>query len=173
MTSSIRRIAAGAFVAAALFVSGCATMAEGRKAPAVQGETWLQAKGDANTLTDGKWALVVFFRPEAPACADGMAQVLALQQKYAKRGLVVVGVTAADAETTKPFLKDLGLRFPTLVDAQHVVDAFGIPEVARNHTYLINPPGVVIAQSDYQSQEEILDRYLAPRSRQGSLQASR
>jgi peroxiredoxin len=173
MTTSIRRLAAGALAVAALVVSGCTTMAEGRVAPAVKGEHWLQSKGNANPLTDGKWTLVVFFRPEAPACAEGMAEVMALQKKYGKKGLVVVGVTAADAQTTAPYLKEMGLPFPTLVDAQHMVDAFGIPDVARNHTYLINPPGVVVAQSDYATQEWVLDRYLQPRSREGSLSAAR
>lgn len=167
------RLAAVALAAAALFATGCATMAEGKKAPAVIGDRWIHSKGSFNNATDGKWSLVVFFEPAAPACSDGMAEVIALQKKYGPRGLVVVGVTPADADAAGLFMKELGLNFPTLVNGQHVVDSFGIPQVARNHMYLLNPPGVVCAQGDYESTEMILDRYLAPRARIGSLSASR
>lgn len=159
-TPPARRLAVAAAFAAALAAAGCAAVAEARKAPPVRGETWLQAKGDPNTLTEGRWALLVVFRPEAPACAEGMAGVAALQERYGPRGLAVLGVTAADAETTEPFLKENSVTFPVLVDGQHVIDSYGIPEVARNHTYLTDPPGIVIVQSDMEKTQEVLERYL-------------
>ena len=145
---------------AALLLAGCETMAEGRPAPPVTGGTWMQAKGDPSADMKGRWTLLVMFRPSSPQCASGMPDVLALQKEFAPKGLLVLGVSPADAEDTAPFLKDNGVGFPVMANGRHVVDAYGIPEIGENHVYLLDPPGVVVVQDDLAKSREILAKYL-------------
>jgi peroxiredoxin len=123
----------------------------------------VQASGkpvkDAKNLMKDRWSLVVVFRPDSAACVDGMGAVKALQQRYGK-DLAVVGVTTADAEDAAAFVKDHRLDFPVLADGWEVLDHFGIPSVDENHTYLVNPPGVVVVQGDLREADHILARYL-------------
>jgi len=162
MTNLRPLLVAAAALAAAWASSGCAAVAEGKAAPPVQGEAWVQAPKNPDRLLSGKWGLIVFFRPSSATCAEEMPGVLALEKEYGPKGLVVVGVTAADAEETAVFLQENGVKFPVLTDARHTVDAYGIPEVSEIHTYLVNPPGVVIVQGDLEKCRDVLDRYMVP-----------
>lgn len=162
MNASLRGLLPTAALAAALLASGCATMAEGRPAPPVQGDEWIAAgTADPASLAKNRWLLLVVFRPGSEACAEGMAEIRALREKFGSKGLVVLGVSPADREDTEAFLHDAGVDFPVLADGGRVIDSFGIPEVNGNHTYLIDPPGVVVAQGDIPAATRILDKYLA------------
>ncbi len=158
----LRATCAAAALAASLLASGCAAMAEGRSAPPVSSapSDWIGGPKDARSLPKNRWTLIVIFRPGSQTCADGIPEVLALKKKYAPQGLSVVGITAADREDAEAFVKDNKIDFPVLVEANDVVDSYGIPAVDENYTYLIDPPGVVIAQCDLPATRSILDRYL-------------
>jgi len=154
-------------VSAALVLAGCAAPAEGKLAPPVRGSDsdWVrvaEAKPEKGTpvVEKNRWTLVVVFRPGSETCAQQMADVLDLKARFGKRGLAVVGVTASDKEDTEAFIKETGINFPVLADAEDVVDSFGIPAVDENHTYLINPPGVIVAQSDLPTASRILEKYM-------------
>jgi peroxiredoxin len=160
--SPLRRTCAAVALAAGLLASGCAVMAEGKPAPTLSGPTadWIQGVKDPASLTKNRWTLVVVFRPGSQTCADGMPDVVALKKRYGPKGLAVVGITAADREDAEAFVKANGIDFPVLADAEDIVDSYGIPAVDDNYTYLIDPPGVVIAQCDLPGTRSILDRYL-------------
>jgi len=162
MSDSKSRLVLAAALAAAAALSGCATVAEGRPAPAVRGDAWLPSATKGDDLLAGKWGLVVVLRADSEACAEEIPAVLALRKEFGPKGLAVVGVTASDGEAAAAFAKDHGLDFPVLTDAEKVVDAWGIPEVNRLHTYLVDPPGVVVVQGDLAKTREVLGRYLVP-----------
>jgi peroxiredoxin len=165
MNNAARRASCAAALALAL--AGCAAVAEGKIAPPVRGSDadWVQAPApkpvkDPAALTKNRWTLVVVFRPGSQTCADQMAEVLDLKKRFGPKGLAVVGVTASDREDVEAFIKETGIDFPVLADAEDVVDSYGIPAVDENHTYLINPPGVVVAQSDLPTASRILEKYM-------------
>ncbi|HEU4395995.1 MAG TPA: redoxin domain-containing protein [Planctomycetota bacterium] len=162
MTDHRPRFLMAAALLAASLASGCAAVAEGKAAPPVRGSGWLPSAGPADDAVAGKWGLIVFFRAGSQSCAEGMPAVLALKRDFGAKGLVVVGVTPSDAEATTEFAKDNGIDFPVLTDAQHVVDSYDIPEVNELHTYLVNPPGIVIVQGDLEKARELLGKYMAP-----------
>jgi peroxiredoxin len=157
----LRRTCAAAILAAASLASGCAVMAEGRQAPPVTGYDWVHARGKSPSApVKDRWTLIVVFRPGSQTCVDGMPDVLNMKKTYEKHGLAVVGVTAADREDTEAFIQENGIDFPVLADAEHVIDSYGIPAVDENYTYLVDPPGVIVAQCDLTSASRILDKYL-------------
>ena len=140
----------------------CAAPAEGKLAPPVRGSDsdWVRVQKEAPAVEKNRWTLVVVFRPGSETCAQQMADVLDLKARFGKKGLAVVGVTASDKEDTEAFIKETGIDFPVLADAEDVVDSFGIPAVDENHTALINPPGVIVAQSDLPTASRILEKYM-------------
>ena len=163
--SLLRSTCAAAALAAAAALSGCAAVAEGKMAPPVRGVNWVQAPSakpvkDPSALAKNRWTLVVVFRPGSETCAEEMAEVLALKKRFGPKGLAVVGVTASDMEGAAAFAKEVGIDFPVLADAEDVIDSYGIPSVNENHTYLIDPPGVVVAQGDLPTASRILEKYL-------------
>lgn len=159
----LRRTLAAALLAAVSLSAGCAVMAEGRLAPPVTGPDWVQAKGRTLAVPrKDRWTLIVVFRPGSLTCAEGMPDVLNMQKTYGRLGLEVVGVTAADKEDALAFTKENGIDFPVLADADDIIESYGIPAVDENYTYLVNPPGVVVAQCDLTAASRILEKYLRP-----------
>jgi peroxiredoxin len=153
-------LVAAAALAAAGLSSGCATVAEGKTAPPIQGDAWIQGGKDPDRLLRERWGLIVFFRTGSETCAAEMPGVLALQKEFGPGGLAVVGVTPAEAEEAALFAQENGMAFPILTDARHLVDAYGIVEINELHTYLVNPPGIVIVQGDLAKAREILAEYM-------------
>ena len=70
-------------------------------------------------------------------------QLVKLQQKYAKHGLSVVGVTAADRNGAQEFASTNSVRYPVLANAGKDVDAYEVLYVPA--TFLVDTQGVVVA----------------------------
>lgn len=156
-----RRSLLAAALLAFLALAGCAAMAEGRAAPPVAGDSWLLLDGrEDSAVVEGKWGLVVFFRPHLPDCNAGIGEVLALRERFEGRGLVVVGVTPDGEDPAREFILRHGLPFPVLAGARSVMQAWGLPDMWGNRTYLVNPSGTVLAQDDLASASRILEKYL-------------
>ena len=162
MTDHRSRFLLAAALLATSLLGGCAAVAEGKAAPPVRGSEWLAKPGPANDAFQGKWGLLVFFRANSVTCAEEMPGVLALKKDFGPKGLVVVGVTASDAELASVFATDNKIDFPVLADAQHMVDSYGIPQIDSLHTYLVNHEGIVIVQGDLVKARDVLSRYMAP-----------
>ncbi len=165
MNDAARRAASAAAALLALSLAGCAAVAEGKMAPPVRGDGWVRSAAvqpakEAPAFPKDRWTLVVVFRPGSTTCAEQMAEVVALKNRFGPKGLAVVGVTASDREDAEAFIQETGIDFPVLADAEDVVDSYGIPAVDENHTYLIDPPGVVVAQGDLPAAHRILEKYM-------------
>lgn len=163
MTNAISRrsVLLPALLLVALAASACTAIAEGRRAPAVAGERWLLLEGkDASAVVEGKWGLVVFFRPHLPDCNADFGLVLELADTYGPRGLVTVAVTPDDAEAARTFILRHQVPFPVLAEARPTLDAWGIPDMWGNRIYLVNPSGVVVAQDDVPETRRILEKWM-------------
>ena len=156
-----RNLAAPILAAVLALAAGCAAPAEGRRAPAVRGEGWLLLEGrEASAVIEGKWGLVVFFRPHLPACNEGIGRVRDLVHEYGPRGLTAVGVTPDGPEEAKAFVLRHQLPFPVLPAARPVLDAWGLPDMWGNRIYLVNPGGVVLAQDDLPATRRLLEKWM-------------
>jgi hypothetical protein len=150
-----------AVLALAAAAGGCAAAAEALPAPPVAGDRWLLLQGEqASAVVEGKWSLVIFFRPHRPDCNEGFPDLMALCAAYRARGLTAVAVTPDPAEEAKAFIRRHSVPFPVLADAGKVMKAWGIPEIWGNRVYLLNPGGVVVAQDDLPATRRILEKYL-------------
>ncbi len=74
----------------------------------------------------GKAVYLNFFASWCPPCNEEAPDVNALQKKYAKRGLVVVGVDELEsAAKANDFLKKYGLVYKAVVDGGALRDEYG------------------------------------------------
>jgi peroxiredoxin len=104
-----------------------------------------QLNGPAITLSDlrGKGVVLNFWGTWCEPCKSEMP---ALQKQYElnkDKGLVIIGVNIGQAPATvDPFVKQLGVRFPILLDSQsQITKLYRIGPIPT--TFFIDPEGVV------------------------------
>jgi peroxiredoxin Q/BCP len=152
MTHSTARRFAPSLVAL-LAVTGIAfagTPTAGEPAPAFK----LQDQdGKWHSLGDykGKWVALYFYpKDDTPGCTK---QACAFRDNifaFNKAGAVILGISVDDVESHKKFAEKHGLPFTLLADADKAVTRqygvlknYGVMEVARRDTFLIDPQGRV------------------------------
>ena len=91
----------------------------GETAPEITGVT---ISGDDYSLKEsiknGKGALITFWYSTNAACRAQMPKLQELSDKFAEKGLIVLGVDLGEKrEAVKSFLKAKGIKFPVIVDA--------------------------------------------------------
>jgi peroxiredoxin len=125
--------------------AGITELKEGQRGPAFR--LPLFTGGDA-TLDTWKDKLVVlnFWATWCTPCTAEMPALEALWREYRDRGLVVVGVSVdrgAPRTLIEPYLRNLDLTFPVLLDPQmDVANAWKVPGVPA--TFVIRPGGEVV-----------------------------
>lgn len=63
----------------------------------------------------GQVVLLNFWAPWCPPCRREMPALMELQEKYAGRGLSVIGITIDSRENAQNFADRLGINFPLLI----------------------------------------------------------
>jgi peroxiredoxin len=92
---------------------------------------WELPDMDGNKISSkefaGKVVLVDFWATWCQTCVQELPAFNALQEKYRKEGLIVIGIALDElgAQTVKPFIKQHGLNFTVLAGDTSVQLAFG------------------------------------------------
>jgi peroxiredoxin len=128
--------------------AGVTELKEGQRGPALR--LPLFTGGEA-TLDTWKGQLVVlnFWATWCTPCTTEMPALEALWREYRERGLVVVGVSVdrgAPRALIEPYLRNLDLTFPILLDPQmETANAWRVPGVPA--TFVIRPGGEVVGMA--------------------------
>ncbi len=89
----------------------------------------LNLQGNMVSLADykGKVVLLNFFATYCPPCRMEIPDFVKLQDKYAKEGFVVIGISVdQNAESVLPdFIARLGINYPILLATQKVLKDYG------------------------------------------------
>ena len=106
----------------------------------------------------GQVVVVDFWATWCPPCREEIPDYIALQKKYAGKGLVIVGISVDEGgvAAVAPFAKKMGINYPVVLFNDDVVAAFGgidgIPA-----TFLIDRDGNIrnkqvgyVAPEDYE-----------------------
>jgi thiol-disulfide isomerase/thioredoxin len=93
--------------------------------------------------TAGKVVLVDFWASWCGPCKESFPCLNRLQDKYAAKGLVIIGVGVDDdAAKYKAFADKMGAKFPLAHDSAHkAADFFGPPSMPSS--YLVDRKGVI------------------------------
>ena len=128
--------------------AGVTELKEGQRGPAFR--LSLLTGGDATLdAWKGKVVILNFWATWCTPCTIEMPALEALWREYRDRGLVVVGVSVdrgAPRPLIEPYLKNLGLTFPILLDPQmETANAWRVPGVPA--TFVIRPGGEVVGMA--------------------------
>ena len=143
----------------------------GQKAPELKdGDAWINSAPLKLEQLRGKVVLIDFWAWDCPFCAQAMPHIKELYDKYAKDGLVIIGVHTPriDYEKDIPKVKEAiaakGLKYPIVVDNEYEIwtdYACG----AWPSMYILDQNGVIqlshTGTGRYEEMEEVIQKLLS------------
>lgn len=165
----LRRLWLGlALAAPGLALPAIAAPAEAIAAPLAPG--WHLVTPDGRPLSSaqfkGKVVLLNFWATWCPPCRKEIPGLIRLQQAYADRGLVVVGVSFDTKHPQKvaPFMKKYGINYPVAMGDGAIAEDYtgGGSSLALPITFLIDRAGRLVASHRGYASYEDFAGALAP-----------
>ena len=111
-------------------------------------------EGNQVSLKDfhGKWVVLYFYPKDfTTGCTIEAHNFQRDEAEYAKRGIVILGVSVDSVDSHKQFCAKEGLNFKLLADTDKKVSAtygslmnMGVMKIAARHTFIINPEGKIV-----------------------------
>jgi len=117
------RIAAIVLGATLALLGGCGQQTEATTAPVLPAVaeniqfSLPDLEGKVRQLSEWQGQVVVlnFWAPWCPPCREEMPALVELQQKYAARGLSVIGITIDTRDNAQNFVDEMAIEFPILI----------------------------------------------------------
>ena len=113
---------------------------------------------------DGKLVLLNFWATWCGPCREEMPLLDATHEKFADKGLLVVGVAIDDSDAVRDFLKDYPIRYPILLagDDEDASLRYGDTRSVLPYSVLIGRDGRLLAQRAGYFSEDSLGDWLEP-----------
>jgi len=117
----------------------------GAQPPKIDASAWLNTKQDLSwEKLRGKVVLIDFWGTWCGPCVKKLPDVQKFADRYASRGVVVIGVHSSEAgETCKGFVKKHAISLPIAIDTGKTATTYGITEWPS--LFLINKSGKVVS----------------------------
>ena len=143
----------------------------GQKAPELKpSPVWINTQPLKLESLKGKVVLLEFWAFDCPYCAEATPHVIEWNAKYAKDGLVVIGVHTPryDYEKEVPKIREAiakkGIKYPVVVDSKYDIWADYLCNVWPSH-FVIDQKGVIqLSHSGvgrYEDTEKTIQKLLA------------
>ena len=143
----------------------------GQKAPELKdGDAWMNSPPLKLEQLRGKVVLIDFWAWDCPFCAQAMPHVKEMYDKYAKDGLVVIGVHVPriDYEKDIPKIKEAvakkGIKYPVVVDNKYQIWSDYLCNTWPSH-FVVDQNGVIqfshSGTERYEDTEKVIQRLLA------------
>lgn len=116
ITKALTAVACASVLASSSVAAAQATLKVGSAAPPLTVAEWVQ--GDVGGLQSGKVHLVEFWATWCGPCKKAIPHLDSLHDKFAGKGLVVIGVSNEKPEVVKPFVqgRGSGMSYPVAID---------------------------------------------------------
>src|SRR5205807_6687585 len=135
--------------------------------------SWINSKPLKLEQLRGKVVLVDFWAWDCPFCAQAMPHVKELYDKYAKDGLVIIGVHTPriDYEKDIPKIKEAvvkkGIKYPVVVDNKYQIWSDYLCNTWPSH-FVVDQEGVIqLSHSGterYEDTEKVIQKLLAKKN---------
>ena len=146
----------------------------GQKAPELKSsETWINTAPLTLEQLRGKVVLIDFWAFDCPYCAEAMPHVKEFYDKYAKDGLVIIGVHTPrlDYEKEIPKIKEAvakkGIKYPVVVDNKYDIWSDYLCNTWPSH-FVVDQNGVIqLSHSGtgrYEDTEAVVKRLLTKKN---------
>ena len=143
----------------------------GQKAPELKGgDAWINSGALKLDTLKGKVVLIDFWAFDCPFCAEAMPHVKEMYDKYAKDGLVVIGVHVPriDYEKEIPKIKDAvtkkGIKYPVVIDNTYQIWSDYLCNTWPSH-FVVDQNGFIqLSHSGtgrYEDTEKVIQKLLA------------
>jgi thiol-disulfide isomerase/thioredoxin len=143
----------------------------GQKAPELKGgDAWINSPPLKLEQLRGKVVLIDFWAWDCPFCAQAMPHIKELYDKYAKDGLVIIGVHVPriDYEKDIPKIKEAvakkDIKYPVVVDNKYQIWSDYLCNTWPSH-FVVDQDGVIqLSHSGterYEDTEKVIQRLLA------------
>jgi thiol-disulfide isomerase/thioredoxin len=143
----------------------------GQKAPELKAaDLWINSTPLKLEQLRGKVVLIDFWAFDCPFCAMAMPHIKELYDKYAKDGLVVIGVHVPRIEYEKeiPKIKDAvakkGIKYPVVVDNEYLIWTDYLCNTWPSH-FVVDQDGIIqLSHSGterYEDTERVIQQLLA------------
>jgi len=143
----------------------------GQKAPELKGtDIWINTAPLTLASLHGKVVLVDFWAFDCPYCAEALPHVKEWHAKYAKDGLVVIGVHVPRIDDEKDVAKirqavvKKGIEYPVVVDNKYAIWSDYLCNVWPSH-FVVDQNGVIqLSHSGterYEDTEKMIQKLLA------------
>ena len=115
----------------------------GKKAPHFVLEALDGKESSLDSLLARGPAVLAFFKISCPVCQFTLPFLQRISERFAGKGVSIVGISQDDARSTKEFNKEYGVSFTTLLDSSGypVSNAYGLTNVPT--IFLVAPDGTV------------------------------
>jgi len=143
----------------------------GQKAPALQGDNiWINSKALKIEDLRGKVVLIDFWAYDCPNCAQALPHIMDWHKKYAKDGLVIIGVHTPrvdyekDVEKVKEAVAKKGIQFPVVIDNKYLIWGDYLCAAWPSH-FVVDRQGVIqlnhTGSGRYEETEKLIQKLLA------------
>jgi thiol-disulfide isomerase/thioredoxin len=143
----------------------------GQKAPEIKGDNiWINSSPLKLESLRGKVVLVDFWAYDCPFCAEAMPHVLDLYKKYAKDGLVIIGVHTPridyekNVSKVKEAVAKKSIHYPVVIDNNYEIWSDYLCATWPSH-FVVDQKGVIqLSHSGtgrYEDTEEVIKKLLA------------
>ncbi|MBI3774064.1 MAG: TlpA family protein disulfide reductase [Gammaproteobacteria bacterium] len=117
---------------------------------------------------DGRVIVLNFWATWCTPCRKEIPLLNALQTRYMKRGVQIVGLAVDNTEAVTQFMRSVPIRYPVLIGDQagiEIIEAYGDHAGALPYTVFINRAGIIASMASGALTEEFarssIERLLA------------